>query len=153
MKCPADTLVKLREDISFKSGAAISCGTGTAWGAIDRLCLRSHETLAVFGLGPVGLSAVMIASSMGVNVIALDTNQQRLDEQNPLEQKYFKSMKIDNVVDAIKDLTNGLGAHSSIDASSSSEARSQSINVLELGEKHVLLVKAEMLILMLAMIY
>ena len=32
MKCPANTLVELREDISFKSGAAISCGTGTAWG-------------------------------------------------------------------------------------------------------------------------
>ena len=48
MKCPANTLVELRKDISFKSGAAISCGTGTAWGAIDRLCLRSHETLAVF---------------------------------------------------------------------------------------------------------
>ena len=31
MKCPANTLVELREDISFKSGAAISCGTGTAW--------------------------------------------------------------------------------------------------------------------------
>ena len=131
MKCPADTLVKLRQDISFKSGAAISCGTGTAWGAIDRLCLRSHEILAVFGLGPVGLSAVMIASSMGVNVIALDTNQQRLNRAKSFgAESVLNPLKIDNVVDAIKDLTNGLGAHSSIDASSSSEARSQSIKCL-----------------------
>ena len=131
MKCPANTLVKLREDISFKSGAAISCGTGTAWGAIDRLCLRSHETLAVFGLGPVGLSAVMIASSMGVNVIALDTNQKRLNRAKSFGAgNILNPLKLDNVVDAIKDLTKGLGANASIDASSSPEARSQSIKCL-----------------------
>ena len=131
MKCPANTLVKLREDISFKSGAAISCGTGTAWGAIDRLCLRSHETLAVFGLGPVGLSAVMIASSMGVNVIALDTNQKRLNRAKSFGAgNILNPLKSDNVLDAIKDLTKGLGANASIDASSSHEARSQSIKCL-----------------------
>ena len=52
MKCPADTLVKLRDDISFKSGAEIYYGKGTAWGAIERLSLRRDETLVVFGFGP-----------------------------------------------------------------------------------------------------
>ena len=37
MKCPARTLVPLPDDLSFKAGAAISCGTGTAWGALQRL--------------------------------------------------------------------------------------------------------------------
>ena len=30
-------------------------------------------------MGPVGLSAVMLANSMGAKIIALDTNKQRLD--------------------------------------------------------------------------
>src|SRR5262249_35025208 len=44
MKVPADSLVGLPEDISFQAGAAISCGTGTAWGGLDRLGLRGSET-------------------------------------------------------------------------------------------------------------
>ena len=37
MKCPARTLVPLPDELSFEAGAAISCGTGTAWGALHRL--------------------------------------------------------------------------------------------------------------------
>ena len=36
---------------------AISCGTGTAWGALHRLGLQGDHTIAIFGQGPVGLSA------------------------------------------------------------------------------------------------
>ena len=79
MKCPSSTLVPLREDISFVAGAAISCGTGTAWGALERLDLKASQIIAIFGMGPVGLSAVMLAKKMGSKVIAIDINKQRLE--------------------------------------------------------------------------
>lgn len=56
MKCPARTLVPLLDELSFESGAAIACGTGTAWGCLQRLQLRADHTIAIFGQGPVGLS-------------------------------------------------------------------------------------------------
>ena len=62
MKCPARTLVRLPDELSFDAGAAISCGTGTAWGALHRLGLSGDQTLAVFGQGPVGLSATLLAA-------------------------------------------------------------------------------------------
>src|SRR6266446_5563197 len=37
MKVPVSTLVPLPDALSFVTGAAISCGTGTAWGALRRL--------------------------------------------------------------------------------------------------------------------
>ena len=40
MKVPVSTLVPLPDSLSFVTGAAISCGTGTAWGALRRLALR-----------------------------------------------------------------------------------------------------------------
>ena len=58
MKVPVRTLVPLPDELSFETGAAISCGTGTAFGALRRIGLRGEDTLAVFGQGPVGLSAV-----------------------------------------------------------------------------------------------
>ena len=60
MKCPAHTLVSLADELSFATGAAIACGTGTAWGALQRLGLQGHQTVAIFGQGPVGLAAVQL---------------------------------------------------------------------------------------------
>ncbi len=49
MRVPAHTLIPLPDDLSFMTGAAISCGTGTAFGALKRLGLEVDETIAVFG--------------------------------------------------------------------------------------------------------
>ena len=72
MRVPAGTLVPLPDALSFEEGAAISCGTGTAYGALKRLDISGRDTLAVFGQGPVGLSATILGSAMGARVIAVD---------------------------------------------------------------------------------
>src|SRR5262249_37716131 len=77
MKVPVSTLVPLPDSLSFVTGAAISCGTGTAWGALRRLKLQGGETIAIFGQGPVGLSATQLAVEMGARVIAVDIAPQR----------------------------------------------------------------------------
>src|SRR5436189_3528331 len=79
MKAPAYTVVPLPDELSFAAGAAISCGTGTAFGALRRLNLSSRDTIAIFGQGPVGLSATMLAKSMGARVIAVDMSAERLE--------------------------------------------------------------------------
>ena len=53
MKVPVSTLVPLPDSLSFVTGAAISCGTGTAWGALRRVQLQGGETIAIFGQGPI----------------------------------------------------------------------------------------------------
>ena len=74
LKVPAFTLVPLRDELSFAAGAAIACGTGTAYGALRRLNLSGNDTIALFGQGPVGLSATQLAAAMGARVIALDVS-------------------------------------------------------------------------------
>jgi D-arabinose 1-dehydrogenase-like Zn-dependent alcohol dehydrogenase len=68
MKVPVSTLVPLPDSLSFVTGAAISCGTGTAWGALRRVQLQGGETIAIFGQGPVGLSATQLAVEMGMRL-------------------------------------------------------------------------------------
>ena len=128
MKCPARTLVPLPDELSFEAGAAISCGTGTAWGALHRLDLQGDQTIAVFGQGPVGLSATLLASQMGARVIALDTGEERLQRAKEFgADALINPAKTENVVEAIKDLTHGRGAHASMDCSSAPIARTQSV--------------------------
>src|SRR3546814_17854937 len=77
MKVPARTLVTLPDSLSFATGAAIACGTGTAWGALQRLALRGDQTIAVFGQGPDGLSAPQLAADLGVRGLALANSEER----------------------------------------------------------------------------
>ncbi|MEL0020685.1 MAG: zinc-binding dehydrogenase [Rickettsiales bacterium] len=123
MKVPAHTVVKLPDALSFKTGAAISCGTGTAYGALKRLDLAGDETIAIFGQGPVGLSATQLAKAMGARVIALDISSERRD----LARKFGADEVVDpmanDVVEAIRELTHGEGAQKTLDCSSNPEAR------------------------------
>src|SRR5919201_1578696 len=81
MKAPAYTVVPLPDELCFEAGAAISCGTGTAFGALRRLNLAGRDTIAIFGQGPVGLSATMLAKAMGARVITIDVSPDMIRKQ------------------------------------------------------------------------
>jgi len=127
MKVPADTLVPLPDALSFEAGAAVACGTGTAYGALRRLSLHGDETVAVFGQGPVGLSATQLAHAMGARVIALDISAERRQLASELGADVVLDPRAGDPVTAIRELTHGEGADKTLDASSSPEARAQAV--------------------------
>ncbi|MDH4248041.1 MAG: zinc-binding dehydrogenase [Deltaproteobacteria bacterium] len=123
MKAPASSMVPLPDALSFEVGAAISCGTGTAFQALRRLNLRAEDTLAVFGQGPVGLSATQFAKAMGARVLAVDISPERLALAKALGADALINPRTDNVVDALLTLTGGDGVEKSLDCSGQEEAR------------------------------
>jgi threonine dehydrogenase-like Zn-dependent dehydrogenase len=123
MKVPAITLLPLPEELTFEAGAAISCGTGTAYGALRRMNLSGNDTIAIFGQGPVGLSATQLAKAMGATVIALDVSPERLARAKEFGADAVVNPGSNDPIGAIKDLTHGYGAELTLDTSSSSEAR------------------------------
>jgi threonine dehydrogenase-like Zn-dependent dehydrogenase len=127
MKVPVETLVTLPDELSFETGAAIACGTGTAYGALGRLSLHGDETIAIFGQGPVGLSATQLAHAMGARVIALDISPERCQLATDMGADITLDPMADDPVQAILDLTQGEGAHKTLDASSSPQARAQAV--------------------------
>jgi len=130
MKVPASTLVPLPDALSFVTGAAISCGTGTAWGALRRVELRGGETIAIFGQGPVGLSATQLAVAMGARVIAVDIAPERRALAKEFGAHEVIDGKTPDVVAAIRDLTHGEGAHKTLDASSAPDARAAAVRAV-----------------------
>jgi threonine dehydrogenase-like Zn-dependent dehydrogenase len=90
--------------------------------------ISGDQTIAVFGQGPVGLSATLLASQMGARVIALDTEDERLQRAKEFGADVLINPKTtENVVQAIRDATHGRGAHASMDCSSSPLARAQAV--------------------------
>ena len=123
LKVSVATLVPLPDELSFETGAAISCGTGTAYEALRRIELFGADTIAIFGQGPVGLSATQLASAMGARVIALDVSEERLKIAKEFGADVTINPQKDEPVQAIKDLTQGEGAQKTMDCSGSADAR------------------------------
>jgi len=118
LKVPARTLVPLPEELSFVEGAAVACGTGTAYGALRRMQLAGGATLAVFGQGPVGLSATLLGAKMGARVIAVETNAER----RALAKQFGADVALDSE-EQIKELTRGEGVDLALDCTGASAAR------------------------------
>ena len=63
----------LPDNVSFESAAALGCRFTTAFRAVvQQGRLQAGETLAVFGCGGLGLSAVMVGAATGAKVVAVD---------------------------------------------------------------------------------
>ena len=104
---PANTLVTLPDELSFSAGAAIACGSGTAYGALRRMNISGRDTIAIFGQGPVGLAGTQFAKAMGARVIALDINPQRLERAKEFGADEVVNPGSNDPVEAIKELTKG----------------------------------------------
>ena len=130
MKVPVHTLVPLPDALSFVTGAAVSCGTGTAYGALKRISLQGGETIAIFGQGPVGLSATQLAVAMGARVIALDVSPERSRMAKDFGADEVIDARSNNPVEAIRELTHGEGAHKTLDTSGAAEARAATVRAV-----------------------
>ena len=78
---PERTAVKVDKDLPLEKLGPLACGVITGAGSvIEALKVGSGDTIAIFGVGGVGLSAVMAARLVGAKrIVAVDINQDRLD--------------------------------------------------------------------------
>ena len=78
--CEARQAIKAPADIPLERLAPLGCGIQTGSGAVmNSLKMGEGQSIAVFGVGSVGLSAVMAAKAVGAGrVIAIDIVPQRL---------------------------------------------------------------------------
>jgi threonine dehydrogenase-like Zn-dependent dehydrogenase len=133
VKVPFSTVLPMPDGLSYLAAAAISCGTGTAWGALKRLNLVGDDTIAIFGQGPVGLAATQLAVAMGARVIALDISPARLERSGQFGAwATINPATVDSVPDAVRDLTHGRGVSKSLETSGASSAAREALHVLDL---------------------
>ncbi len=76
---PARNAVTLPEEIPFAHGAALMCSSATSLHALRRGRLAPGETVAVIGIGGLGISAVQLAKALGaLDVFAVDVDAAKL---------------------------------------------------------------------------
>jgi D-arabinose 1-dehydrogenase-like Zn-dependent alcohol dehydrogenase len=106
---PAQNALLLPEEISFEAGATLMCASATAFHALRKGRVKAGETVAVFGVGGLGLSAIQLAKAMGaVEVYAVDIKQDKLELASEYNAIPIDASRYD-AVDEIRRLTKGKG--------------------------------------------
>lgn len=114
---PAWSLAKVRQDAPLDLISTVSCGVATGVGAVIFTAgVEAGSTVAVFGLGGVGLSAVQGARLAGAStIIGIDVSEDKEAAGRTFGMTHFINPKeVDNVVEAIQGITGG-GADYSFD--------------------------------------
>ena len=131
-------LVKLPDSISYETAASLGCRFITSYRAIvAQGKVTGGQYVVVHGCGGVGLSAIMIATALGAQVIAVDIKEETLKLAKELgAAATVNGRNNKQVVEEIKALTKG-GAHVSIDALGSQTTCFNSIANLRKRGKHI----------------
>ncbi|KAF4964458.1 hypothetical protein FSARC_7644 [Fusarium sarcochroum] len=124
-------LIETEDELKLLS--PLGCGLQTGAGAIMKLQhLTEEDSVAIFGLGAVGLAAVAAARVRGVGtIIAIDRIQSRLDLAKCFGATHTMnpSPLRDGLATAVQSLTAGLGASVSVDATGNVNVIKQAIEV------------------------
>ena len=108
--------VKVPEGVADERFLYVSDVIPTAWQAFAFADVTEGQTLAVFGLGPIGQMTARIAKQAGVRVIGVDRVAERLELARSWGFEVVDIDQVDDVPAAILDLTAGRGADGTVDA-------------------------------------
>jgi len=126
-------VVKVPRDIPLEILGPMGCGVQTGAGAVmNALQARPGTSIAIFGVGPVGMSAVLAAVVCGcTTIIAVDISPDRLKIAKELGASHIINAQEVNPVEAIPDLTGG-GPNYSLECVGNPAVFRQAVDVLPL---------------------
>ena len=107
---PEIALAKIRSDAPFDKVCYIGCGVTTGIGAVlFTMKVETGSTVAVFGLGGIGLNVIQGAAMIGASrIIGVDINPSRVELAKQFGMTDFVNpTEVDNVTQTIIDLTGG----------------------------------------------
>lgn len=112
---PARNAIHLPDEIPFEQGATLMCASATAFHALRKARVKAGDSVAVFGAGGLGQSAIQLARAFGaINVYAVDINPEKLALAKQYGAIPINGKQV-NVVEEIKRLTNGKGVDVAIE--------------------------------------
>jgi len=106
---PARSAFPLPEEIPFEHGAIMMCSSATSLHALKKARLRPGESVAVFGAGGLGFSAIQLAKGLGASeVFAVDIHPGKLEMAKSFGAFPVNASSTDSISE-IKKLTGGRG--------------------------------------------
>ena len=126
--CDEKDLIALPDELTYKDGASVACGFGTAYEALEKIGIGGDDAVLVVGLGPVGLAALMLARAMGADkLIGVEMNDYRIEMAKNLGLVDYAVKPSDTALDEIMAITGGKGVERAVDCSGSDAGRQTAV--------------------------
>lgn len=130
IKVPDRNAFKLPDEISFEVGAVMMCSSATALHALNKARMKPGDSLAIFGFGGLGFSALQLARALGcAEVYIVEINQAKLASIAALGAVAIDA-NADDAADQIKQATHGKGVDISIELIGSANTMRQAVQCL-----------------------
>lgn len=105
------------DDIPTEDAALAVCGLGPSFGAMQRLDVDGFDTVMITGMGPVGLGGVINGKHRGARVLAVESHPYRRRLAADLGADHVLDPTEDDVLEQIRELTEGKGVAKAVDCS------------------------------------
>ena len=115
---PASVAIPIREEMPLDKASLLACAVTTGVGAaVNTAQVRPGTTVAVYGCGGVGLNVIQGAALCGAaRIIGVDLVDEKLEFAKRFGLTDAVNAGAADPVEAIKDLTDGAGAHYAFEA-------------------------------------
>jgi len=126
----ADACYELPDTVSAEEAAMLDV-LGVGVHAVGVAQLHPGETVVVFGAGPIGSAIIQIARVYGAGrVIAIDIYPNALNIARQVGADVTIDARTSNIVEAIQEMTGGLGCHAVFDTVGTAQTFQQGLEVL-----------------------
>ncbi|MDC7289965.1 zinc-binding dehydrogenase [Blautia schinkii] len=133
MVVPQECCLPLPDGMDYITGALSTDVGGTLYTACKRIGVNANKTVAIFGVGPMGMGGVLMAKAFGASVIVSDINEERLALAQKLGADYVVNSVETDTVQEIKRITGGKGADASIVCSGANAAYNGALDCTKKG--------------------
>ncbi|SHM10659.1 NAD(P)-dependent alcohol dehydrogenase [Bradyrhizobium lablabi] len=131
---PQSSLIRVDPDLPLDVLAPLGCGVQTGAGAVlNSLQARPGDSIAVFGVGAVGMSAIMAARASGCSkIVAIDRVRQRLELALELGATHVVDAKeTSDLIDEVRSISNS-GVTHVVDSTGVGDVVAQALQCLSL---------------------
>lgn len=134
-----NALTVVPQDTNLERVAVLGCAGITGYGAVDSAKIEPGETVAVVGVGGVGLSVIQLLKASGAGrVIALGTKKWKLEKAMEFGATDVINTKETDPVKALKEMTGG-GPDVVIEAGGTQDTIQMAIESVRIGGRVVLI--------------
>jgi D-arabinose 1-dehydrogenase-like Zn-dependent alcohol dehydrogenase len=138
IKVPASCLFFIPPAIPFVEAAIITDAIATPYRALtSKIRIQPGETLAVIGVGGLGIHALQIARAFGARVIAIDINEKALAVAREMGAEETLHMAKDDPRERILELSGGKGIDAVADFVGKPQTQMLGLDVLKVAGRFV----------------
>lgn len=125
---PERNCLKIPDEMDYVVGALSTDAVGTLYSIQKRLGVSGTDTIAIYGVGPMGAAGILVAKGLGAKVYAVDISDSRLEWAKKLGADEVINPRQVDPPEALRNLTQGRGVSVAIECSGKAVAENQAIN-------------------------